>query len=275
MMEIKGGAQALGIPTGILAIINLGYEISDACTSIVAETNKGEILHARNLDFGAGMGFTDDLRNLTINLDFQRNGKTVYHGVTYVGYVGLLTGMKPGGFSVTVNTRFLPNGILDMLQTIIQAVLVQDSSVVSLLVRETLEKKATWNEAMYELSTRPLITDVYLTVAGIASGEGAVITRNRTGADDIWKVNSSDDTWYVIETNFDRWEEPPWYDNRRYYANNAMHEMGRNGISFPHLQDVLSVKPVLNRLTTYSSLISPKDNYFEIKGRFCNAPCPD
>jgi hypothetical protein len=52
----------------------------------------GTLLHARNLDFGFGDTFTDDLRNLTIDVDFEQNGQVVYHGTTYAGYIGLLTG---------------------------------------------------------------------------------------------------------------------------------------------------------------------------------------
>lgn len=63
--EIKGCAPLLGIPHGWLALFNLGYEVSDACTSIVAQTKSGKIYHARNMDFWAGMGFTDTLKNIT------------------------------------------------------------------------------------------------------------------------------------------------------------------------------------------------------------------
>jgi len=60
--EIQGCAETLEIPYGWVMIFNLGYEVSDACTSMVAQTNDGKILHARNLDFWAGMGFTDSLK---------------------------------------------------------------------------------------------------------------------------------------------------------------------------------------------------------------------
>ncbi len=52
--------------------------MSDACTSIVAQTTDGKILHARNLDFWAGMGFTDSLKEMTIQVEFQKQGKTVF-----------------------------------------------------------------------------------------------------------------------------------------------------------------------------------------------------
>jgi penicillin V acylase-like amidase (Ntn superfamily) len=39
------------------------------CTSIVAETESGVILHARNLDYS----LAPVLRNLTIEVDFRQN----------------------------------------------------------------------------------------------------------------------------------------------------------------------------------------------------------
>lgn len=38
---------------------------------------------------------TEDLKPLTVNLDFQRNNKTVFKGTSFAGYVGVLTGLKP------------------------------------------------------------------------------------------------------------------------------------------------------------------------------------
>ena len=89
-------------------MMNLFYELVAQCTSIVAETPDGKIYHARNLDFGVGLAFTDGLRNLTLEVlifsvafwpnqlgcqvEFQKGGKTLFTGVTYAGYVGMLTG---------------------------------------------------------------------------------------------------------------------------------------------------------------------------------------
>jgi hypothetical protein len=63
--EIAGCAKALGIPEGWAALFNLGYEATDDCTSIVAQTLDGTILHGRNMDFGLGMGFSEALKNMT------------------------------------------------------------------------------------------------------------------------------------------------------------------------------------------------------------------
>ena len=75
--------------TGKILVMNLIYDLTCFCTSIVADSPDGSMLHARNLDYGI-----PGLRNLTIALDFQKNKKTVYRGVTFAGYVGLLTGLR-------------------------------------------------------------------------------------------------------------------------------------------------------------------------------------
>jgi len=58
----------LGVEVGEIVMMNLFYELVAQCTSIVAETPDGKIYHARNLDFGVGLAFTDGLRNLTLEV---------------------------------------------------------------------------------------------------------------------------------------------------------------------------------------------------------------
>ncbi len=67
-LEIKGCAAAFNVSYGWATWLNLGYEVTDACTSIVAQMEDGTILHGRNLDFGDGMGFTSTLREMTIQV---------------------------------------------------------------------------------------------------------------------------------------------------------------------------------------------------------------
>eukprot|EP00026_Physarum_polycephalum_P007681 Phypoly_transcript_07746.p1 GENE.Phypoly_transcript_07746~~Phypoly_transcript_07746.p1 ORF type:complete len:361 (+),score=30.73 Phypoly_transcript_07746:62-1084(+) len=108
--EIRGCAQVMGLDYGLLTIVNLGYELSDACTSIVAQMPNGTILHARNMDFWDGIWLTGHLKNLTYTAQYQQGGKTVFYATTFVSYVGVLSGMKPNAFSLSINTRFYPQG---------------------------------------------------------------------------------------------------------------------------------------------------------------------
>jgi hypothetical protein len=107
----------------------------DACTSIVAQTPDGKILHARNLDFWAGMGFTDTLKNMTFVANFQvkfnfdlivtlsrKEERLCFKpplllvmleclAVFITRVFSYAIGFKNKAFSVTIDTRFYPGGI--------------------------------------------------------------------------------------------------------------------------------------------------------------------
>ena len=51
------------------------------------------------------------LKELTIQINFKRRDKTVFTGTTWVGYIGVLTGMKARAFSVSINYRQTHYGI--------------------------------------------------------------------------------------------------------------------------------------------------------------------
>jgi len=270
--EIKGCAEILNVPYGWATLLNLGYEVSDACTSIVAQTDDGKIYHARNLDFGDGMGFTDSLKELVYQAEYQQGGTTVFHVTTMAGYVGVLSGLKPGAFSVTIDTRFYPDGADEIFYEVIAAIIEKNASLVSFLTREVIQNENNFQAALKELSDVDLIADVYYILAGVSAGEGAVITRNRTDAADTWMLNSPS-RWFEVQTNYDHWEQPPWYDNRVTPAENGMEAMGQSNLSLQGMFEVLSTKPVLNLQTTYSILACPADGTYMSFTRYCKYPC--
>ena len=53
--------------------MNLYYELTAFCTSIVAQRSNGTIYHGRNLDYGI-----PGLQNLTIEVDFVSDGQVLY-----------------------------------------------------------------------------------------------------------------------------------------------------------------------------------------------------
>ena len=55
--------------------------LSSGCTSIVSQDSKGQIWHARNLDYGMSAQMTEVMRNMTLEVAFKRNGKVgILHG---------------------------------------------------------------------------------------------------------------------------------------------------------------------------------------------------
>ncbi|NP_001087503.1 N-acylsphingosine amidohydrolase (acid ceramidase) 1 L homeolog precursor [Xenopus laevis] len=278
--EIKGIADASGLPLGEVMLFNIFYEVFTVCTSVVAEDKSGKLYHARNLDFGLFLGWdvknnswmvTQLLRPLVVNVDFQRNGKTVFVSTSFAGYVGMLTGMKPGIFSLTMNERFsIDGGYIGVLEWILGK---RDGMWMSFLTRSVLENATSYEEAKTLLSKTKLLAPAYFILGGNKSEEGCVITRSRAVCLDIWELDLKNGTWYVLETNYDHWKAPLPIDNRRDPAMKCMRRTSQQNISFGTIYDMLSTKPVLNKLTTYTTLMSVSDNKLEAYLRICPDPC--
>jgi len=271
--EIRGCAEEAGVDYGWLTLFNMGYEVTDGCTSIVAQTNDNKILHVRNMDFWDGIWLTEHLKNITITANYQTGGKTVFHATTFVGFVGVLSGMRPNGFSISIDTRNYPDGIGELFYEVIAAITEKNASLVSFLSRNTLTRVKNFEDAVSSLSRGVLIADVYYIVGGVSANQGAVITRNRENASDIWRLQAPT-AWFEVQTNYDHWKQPPWFDNRVDPANHAMVGLGRNNLTLDGLlKEVLSVKPVLNIQSTFSMLACAADDTYKSLVRNCAYPC--
>ncbi|XP_066279193.1 N-acylethanolamine-hydrolyzing acid amidase-like [Branchiostoma lanceolatum] len=193
--EMRGIANCTGIPLGQIVGLNLVYDLTAFCTSIVAQDDKGIILHGRNLDYG----FADFLRNITVMVDFQTKGQTLYTSTSYLGYVGALTGQRPNKFTVSVDERNQGAWWMNALE----ALLNRKASLMSFLVRETLAEADSYDAAIQKLAYTPLIAPVYFIVGGANVAEGAVITRNRESALDIWTLNPAQGRYVISNLQAD------------------------------------------------------------------------
>lgn len=90
--------------------------------------------------------------------------------VTYAGYVGLLTGLRPGAFSITINQRNEGNRFLNFLE----ALFIPGTRVLPFLIRDTLQDQSNFSAATQVLSTTSLAAPCYITVAGVQLWEGMV-----------------------------------------------------------------------------------------------------
>lgn len=244
--EIRGMAAIYGSDISDILLLNFAYEVSAFCTSIVAQDTKGRIYHGRNLDYPHIV-----LKNLTIDIQFIKNGEVAYRGTSFAGYVGLWTGQSKNKFTVTGNQRDKGH----WWDNIISAVLFKNSPV-SWLVRETLEGASNFLDAAIQLSAVPIISDVYYIVGGVYPGEGVVITRDRGGPADIWPLDTLNGNWYRVETNYDHWLPTPKQDTRKEVAMKTLNATGQNNINLHSLYQVFSVVPVCNRRTVYTTVMS-------------------
>ncbi|KAJ7583397.1 beta subunit of N-acylethanolamine-hydrolyzing acid amidase-domain-containing protein [Mycena floridula] len=102
--EIKGISQASGIPIHLVVAFNTFLDLFSGCTSggvksTATDSRTARMLHFRGLDWEM-----EPLRDLVIHLELVRDGQVVARTITYAGYVGVLTAVRPG-LSLSLNYR--------------------------------------------------------------------------------------------------------------------------------------------------------------------------
>ncbi|KAI4175581.1 MAG: hypothetical protein LQ343_001572 [Gyalolechia ehrenbergii] len=108
--EIRGIHEVTGIEMYLLVSYNVLLDLFMGCTSGGMKVEDGNIsarmLHFRTLDWGM-----DPLREVVVCLDFveKPGGSVIASTISYVGFVGILTGVKKG---LSVSLNFRPNHII-------------------------------------------------------------------------------------------------------------------------------------------------------------------
>ncbi|UMM21571.1 hypothetical protein L5515_003190 [Caenorhabditis briggsae] len=256
--ELEGIARESGLPLGEIVGLNILYDIAAfdrrhifglGCTSIVAQNEKGDIFHGRNLDYD----MTGLLKNITVHVDFMKNGSILYSGVTFALYNGILTGQRPGAYSVSLNARY--SGAY--IDNILMEIYTKFKRPVSFFIRDVLEHQKSYAAAVETLSNTHLFSPSYIIVAGTKKNEGVVISRNRWSAANVYQLNMDANQWFLVETNFDNWKKQG--DNRRITAIQKLKKIGKINFDEKSMAEVLSTSPVKNNLTVFSSVIQPEN----------------
>lgn len=261
--ELKGIAKASGLPLGRVVMLQIAYEAFAACTSIVVDGADGHPLHIRTMDWEM-----EALKALTVELDFVRAGEVVCRASSWAGYVGVLTGLRPGAFSVSVNYRRTERGSNDPLGALLTN--VKRGAVrhwpVSFLVREVLTDCGDFRAALGALASSELMAPTYLTLCGTQTGEGAIITRGRVGGGEETIAAQLRDG-PLVQVNMDipavdaNSEDDDWQDicasrRRRRFALEAL-----GGLAGPATMEDLwllqSCPPCLAHDTVYTTAMVP------------------
>jgi acid ceramidase len=277
--ELIGIANATDIPLGRIVLYNVFYEIFTVCTSIVAQDTRGELYHARNLDFGLFLGWNGTshewmvssvLRKMIININWQRKGQTIFKSNNFAGFIGIYNGLKEGAFSVTANERFqAAGGFYGMLRYLLG--LEPNGKWMTWLTRETMENATNYQEAVALLSNTPMLSPVYYIVGGVNPFEGIIITRSLNQTDLTTKMDASDPNgWYLLQTNYDQDKAPLFLDDRRTPGNLCMQTLGQVNVGFQGIYNVLSSRTSLNKLTTYTVLMNVAKGQFETHIQSCS-----
>lgn len=261
--ELRGIAEATGLPIGRVVMLQIAYEAFAACTSIVVEGEDGHPLHIRTMDWDM-----PELQPLTVEVDFMHAGQVVFTATTWAGYVGVLTGLKPGAFSVSVNYRRTEVGSAEPLKafaTNLQRAMARHWPI-SFLVRAAMEQCGTYQAACTTLEQSELIAPTYLTICGVSPGEGCILSRDRAGTTDGSCVEARlSDGGPLVQTNIDCWRanrsepEDDWQDiceSRRRRAF-ALKCLGTDPASMEDLWSLMSLRPTLAHDTVYTVAMQP------------------
>jgi len=250
--EMEGIASALGLKYEDALMANFFYELSEctgsetmpeewrsvvsrSCTGIVAQSSDGTVYHARNMDYPTAFA------PLQYDGTFIKGGKVVFEGTSFAATVGMGGScVVPGKWSAEINAR-------DSNKASFKDALDHASKGwlgFPMLLRQGCEHGGDFEAGLKYLSETPMISAGYLTIAGAAPGEGAILTRNATGTDtDILRLKDgrpADKPWYLIQTNYDHWTQAPARDDRRDNGIKSMEAVGSSKVSLDTLWDVMS-----------------------------------
>ncbi len=269
--ELKGIARDTGISVGRVLMLQLAYEAFAACTSVVVQGPRHPI-HIRTMDWDL-----PELKALTINVVYKSRGQVVFRGTTWAGYIGILTGMKPRSFSVSINYRRTrqcnDSPALAFSKNIYRC--VAGYWPIGYLVREVLTSQKCYSDAVAEFQESELVAPTYITVCGTKKHEGAIITRDRSPGlrqSDNFTTQLADGN--LVQANMDhhrdeemtdeifRDKEEDWQDicesrSRKMFVQRALEQI--DGVyNINNLGLIMATDPCFSRdLTIYTSLMIP------------------
>jgi hypothetical protein len=168
--EIRAWADAVEVDVGTVTMLNCAYELSHlrwpkvfGCTAGVRWIDGLGMVHVRNLDWPLpGMGAA------TRVFRFRRDARE-FVTVGVPGQVGVLSGMVPRAYSVTIN--WAPPVSFPTFEF-----------GPTFLLRDTLEACDTYDAAVERLKSTKLSTSVFFTVCGTRKGQACVVERTATEA---------------------------------------------------------------------------------------------
>ncbi|NSX53445.1 C45 family autoproteolytic acyltransferase/hydolase [Parasulfitobacter algicola] len=161
--EYEAIATQLGVSTALILLANAYYDVVKTvlgCTTFAIDTDDGP-LHGRNLDWWTDNRILNDGSGI-----YRYKGADAgeFISIGWPGYTGVISGMAPGRFSITMNA-------------VLSSDPVQIKTPIPLQIRHVFERSKTFDEAVATLTDTALSCDALLLVTGTKRGEMVVIER--------------------------------------------------------------------------------------------------
>lgn len=231
-----------------LLLMQLIYEATSAC--IITQVNNNSVM-LRTMDWDMPI-----LKNLTVELEFVKDGKTIFVAPTWVGCVGTFIIHVPGKYTVAVNYRRTNKiNFFTIIKNMYTTFMM--SWPISYFVRNIAERGIEYDSVIEGLRSCNLISPCYITVFN-PSGESCIITRNPRSSDISMMENSE----FLIQTNRDdntqmnNNNENIMYSIERYkLASSLIKKNNNNWNSKEKLAKDMFVHSIINYETVYRCII--------------------
>lgn len=254
--ELRAISTKSGIVLEKLIILQLCYELFACCTSILINEND-KIIHYRTMDWEM-----PELKDLTIDVDFIKNGKHIFSATTWAGYIGVMTGIRFGVCTVALNYRRSSSdgSILTNFNKSISG-----SWPVGFLIRHLLETEDNYDNIKMYLSNSALISPCYLTLGGVKAGEGVIISRTRDNVDKIQTLGPLNHD-FIVQTNIDYDKETDNSVPNIMYSQQRIHVVKNIMKNYDETNDLktivqrFNVWPIINETTVYVTIMCCTDN---------------
>jgi hypothetical protein len=237
--ELLAISEILNISFDKILIGQLCYEMFAACTSLIYKDDNNNNIFFRTMDWPL-----ESLKDVTIKLTVIKNNKIVYKGITWVGYIGILTGMKPFKYALSINFRKSDGSIYDNVLKILKM-----NYPISYLCRDLLESDYDYDQVKENFINVELISPCYIILSSL--NEACTIIRDPSKC-----VNIIECEKYLIQTNKD-----PGNDSTDIMFSNKRNELAKNVLEKNKniLNDLLEY-PILNNDTIYYAIMIPSNN---------------
>lgn len=244
--EIQSIADFLDVSFEYILLLQLCYEANSCCTSVVTKIND-EYVFYRTMDWPI-----DILNNLTVDLEFIKEGRLLYKATSWIGYVGIATATVPEKYSIAMNFRLTQERTMSTLFQNAKN-LIGMNWPVGYLIRDVCESGTNYDDMIVRMCTSSLVTPCYLTICG-CNDEPKIITR---GVNDH-KINRNK---FVVQTNCDQNKTEPnilCSVERRTTATKEIINRDNQFRSINELITALTKSPIVNEETIYYAVMSPK-----------------
>lgn len=310
--EMVGIAAELEVDVSQVMMTQLWLETSMGCSSVVTTTDAGLIggergrevpFIIRTMDWGL-----EEMRAVTFQAKFVREGRVVFVATTAAGYVGCITGYRPGCFGLSINYRLgrdLRGGLDVRVPAVLRRVRAGTQlghAPITFMARAALDAFTSYGAIAAHAKTVELISPCYIALCGLEAGEGCVITRSPTPAEQlpVWELAGSeplDGIGANCQTNDDYFTEGdgwapsgdlerPWTRDpsakgkqschRRNLANSGFgllkakqKEEGSVGLNPEDLWLLMSVMPIFNPDTIYTTSMCPSTDHYSSRLVLC------